>query len=654
MHMKSPPFRVHKAAAVATALAIAAALGAPAVLAADGSGPAAPRNLVLTPARVTADGNVELDWDASTSTDVVAYEVHRVYGDSTTSPKADETTYLVTSADLWASDLLVAEGRYRYAVIAVDEDGRRSEPTAWRAVLYDDPANGAEIAADTAGPAAPADLVAEPAYTKDGAVALSWTAPEADDLGRYLVYRAAGDAEPVFVGYVEAGITYFDDELTEDGTYSYTVVAQDVAGNLSRRSAAVKVTMDTVAPRVTVRAPKADEVYRPEGSLAVRIRVEEEGSGYDADAVAYFLDGSLLDTPVIPLADLAEGTHRLEVDVPDRAGNVGTATVSFVVEESEVLDAPVILTKSAATRSRTVSFKWEAPEADGVTGYSVYRAEGDGEFALIGTTAATDFDYSDTVSGEGIWSYYVTARYGSSASEPSATVVFTVDQTKPTIRITSPEDGEEYVAEGEVAVAYKVRDTLAGVARDGVMVKLDGAALTQDKINLARLAEGEHVLSVTAVDRAGNQENASVSFTVVAAPDDEEDDDDDDAPARDEAFRQKVLSVLAKWQSKIHHGQFNALKAKAMNGNWFSFVKHVQKFNGKFIHPNAAEELLELFDGGGYNDRWDDDWYDADDDDDDDADDDDDDDDDDDRDDDGDDDWSWKPGKGKSNGKGKK
>ncbi|WP_374712230.1 hypothetical protein [Symbiobacterium terraclitae] len=644
MRTKPLPFRVNKAAAVATALAIAASLGAPAVLAADENGPAAPRNLVLTPGRTTADGNVELDWEASTSSDVVAYEVHRAY-ESTSRPRADETTYLATTTDLWAADLLVVVGRYRYAVVAVDADGRRSAPTPWRQVLYDDPANGAEVAVDAEGPAAPTDLAAEPAYTKDGAVSLSWTAPEADDLARYLVYRAAGDAEAVFVGYVEAGVTYFDDQLTEDGTYNYTVVAQDRAGNLSRRAAPVAVTMDTVAPAVAIRTPKADEVYRPEGSLAVRIKVEDEGSGYDADAVAYFLDGALPDSPVIPLADLAEGEHRLEVDVTDRAGNVGTAAVTFTVEGRAVYDAPVMVTKSAATSSRTVSFEWEAPDKEGVTGYNVYRAEGDGEFVLLGTTAATDRDYTDTVPGEGVWSYHVTARYGRAASEPSAAVVFTVDQTKPTIRISSPEDGGEYVAEGEVEVSYKVRDALAGVARDAVVVKLDGAPLAQSTINLARLAEGEHVLSVTAADRAGNAASATVTFTVVAAPDDEED-DGGEAPARDEAFRQRVLSVLAKWQSKIHHGQFTALKAKAANGNWFAFVKHVQKFSGKFIHPDAAEELLDLFDRADDKGRADHDRYDDDDAGDDDEDDEDDDDDDDDR--------EWKPGNGKKNGHEKK
>jgi len=643
MRMKPLPFRVHKAAAVATALAIAAALGAPAVLASTESGPAAPRNLALTPDRVTADGNVELDWDASTSSDVVAYEVHRTYGDGTTRRRADETTYLATTPDLWAADVLAAEGRYHYAVIAVDAQGRRSAPTTWRPVLYDHPANGDEIAVDTAGPAAPTDLVAEPVYTKDGAVSLSWTAPEADDLARYLVYRAAGDSDAAFVGYVENGIAYFDDQLTEDGTYYYTVVAQDEAGNLSRRSAPVKVTMDTGAPRVTIWKPKADEAYRHEGSLAVRIRVEEEGAGYDADAVVYLLDGTLLDAPVIPLADLDEGTHRLEVEVTDRAGNVGTATVSFVVEAPILRDSPAMVTKSSATASRTVSFAWQAAEADGVTSYNVYRAEGDGEFVLIGTTAATDLDFSDTVSGEGIWSYCVTARYDQAVSEPSATVIFTVDQTKPTIRITSPADGEEYVAEGEVSVSYSVRDALAGVARDGVVVSLDGVQLTQSAINLAELAEGEHVLSVTAVDRAGNKESASVAFTVVEATDEEG--DDADAPSRDEAFRQKVLKTLDKWQPRIHHGQFNALKAKAMNGNWCSFAKHVQKFSGKFVHPDAAEELLDLFGQGDRSERWDRDWWDQEDVDDD---------DDDDGRDDEEDDRNWKPGNGQKNGKGKK
>ena len=159
-----------------------------------------------------------------------------------------------------------------------------------------------------------------------------------------------------------------------------------------------------------------------------------------------------------------------------------------------------------------------------------------------------------------------------------------------------------------------------------------------------------------ATDRAGNTARARVTFNVVAVPDPGQ---PDDQPGGDrEALRQQILQVLEKWEGKIHQGQLQALKAKLMNGNWVSFVHQVQKFSGKFIHPEAAKELLALFDsddlddwtgpwgnagpigrnegwkdgwkkGWGdardddddddWNDDWDDDWDDDDDDDDDDS-----------------------------------
>jgi len=591
MRTKLLPCTVHRGLAAATALAVAVAIGAPVVLAADRTGPSAPRNLTITPERVTEDGLVDLEWVQPRTGTVSHYEVHRYYGTAVANPAVDETTLWMETADLTATDELPAEGTYRYAVVAVDPEGDRSVATAWRSVLYDDPANGERVVEDATGPAAPTGLAAEPAFTQDGAVTLTWEAPEAEDLYRYLVYRSRGDGGKTFLGYVEAGLTYFDDELSEEGTYGYTVVAQDLAGNLSRRAEPVQVVADWTAPEVTIRTPEADKVYRPEGSLAIRIRVKEEGAGYEDDAIAYFLNGDPLASPVIPLAELADGTHTLEAVVVDRAGNAGSATVSFAVDSRLLADAPEILTESGFTSSLSVSFEWEPPLAEGVTGYSVYRAEGDGEFVLIGTTAASVTEYTDTVPGEGRWSYRVAARYGDRKGEPSGAVVFTVDRTAPTIRISSPADGETYPAADDLAIAYKVRDLLAGVDGSDIVVDLDGAVITASRLDLTALEEGEHTLTVEATDRAGNTATAQVTFTVVAVPGEVPGEE----PVDDEALRQQLLRLLEKWEDKIHHGQLQALKAKAMNGNWAAFVHKVQKFSGKFIHPDAAEELLAVF-----------------------------------------------------------
>lgn len=602
MRMQSLPAGWRKGIAAATVMAVAAALGAPAVLgaptvlAADDTAPAAPRNLVLTPARVTETGAVALDWESSISSDVKAYEVYRWYGSGT--PKANEFTYLGTTAELWYDDTTTAEGQYRYAVRAVDEAGSASALTPWRAVTYNNPANGEQILADTQAPGAPTEVEMAAEFSRDGLVDLSWTAPADEDLARFLVYRARGSESAQFAGYVDAGYSYFQQDLTEDGRYTYHVLAQDLAGNVSAVSPKVSVTIDTVAPAVEVTVPEQGETYRPEGSLVVTARIVEDGSGYEPDAVEYYLDGQRLTSPVIRLAGLADGRHQVEVRVADRAGNLGYDTVWFSVDSAPLRDAPVMLTDSAVTRSRTVAFQWAAPQARGVTGYKIYRSLDEGTAELIGTTGASDLDYEDTVARDGIWSYYVVARFDTQKGAASGIVSFTVDRTSPTVRISSPVGEEDYDGEGTISLTYRVRDNLSGVDANGVQLKLDGKTYTGSSIDLSRLAEGDHEVEVIATDRAGNVGSAEVIFTVVSGSDDDDDDsdDDDDKAPVDAAFRDKVLKCLAKWESKIHHGQYNALRAKAMAGNWFSFVKQVQKFEGKFIHRDAARELLSLFD----------------------------------------------------------
>ncbi len=97
---------------------------------------------------------------------------------------------------------------------------------------------------DGAAPRTPSDLKAEP--TKNG-VQLSWTPPPEDDLALFVIQRsdkAAGDYATVGTSR-DAG--WLDEDVLQESTYHYRVLAEDEAGNLSHASRSVK----TVTPRLT-------------------------------------------------------------------------------------------------------------------------------------------------------------------------------------------------------------------------------------------------------------------------------------------------------------------------------------------------------------------------------------------------------------------
>lgn len=88
------------------------------------------------------------------------------------------------------------------------------------------------------------------------------------------------------------------------------------------------------------------------------------------------------------------------------------------------------------------------------------------------------------------------------------------DHTAPSISITSPL-ATEYGHHEQVPVDVDVTDALSGV--HAVTITLDGRAVQDgDLIDLLDLALGQHVLAVSAEDRAGNTAQTSVAFNVSA------------------------------------------------------------------------------------------------------------------------------------------
>ncbi|MCK6212250.1 VCBS repeat-containing protein [Georgenia sp. EYE_87] len=87
------------------------------------------------------------------------------------------------------------------------------------------------------------------------------------------------------------------------------------------------------------------------------------------------------------------------------------------------------------------------------------------------------------------------------------------DHVAPAIAVATPE-GAEYSYTGTFTVDVEVSDDLSGVHH--VEITLDGEAVADGaNVDLAALALGEHVLSVTAEDVAGNRSTSEVTFTVI-------------------------------------------------------------------------------------------------------------------------------------------
>jgi hypothetical protein len=85
------------------------------------------------------------------------------------------------------------------------------------------------------------------------------------------------------------------------------------------------------------------------------------------------------------------------------------------------------------------------------------------------------------------------------------------DTTAPTVSVTGVTDGATYGDSRRPSVAWTATDAGSGVAT--VTAGLDGAAIESGVLELWRLPLGDHTLTVTATDRAGNSATTSVTFT---------------------------------------------------------------------------------------------------------------------------------------------
>jgi hypothetical protein len=139
-----------------------------------------------------------------------------------------------------------------------------------------------------------------------------------------------------------AGIGCF--RLSEDG-WEWINARLDSAGAFfvaeSRRLGTFAILADTLAPRVTPLRPPGRVPAAPYDRWALEARLREEGSGVDARASYFEVDGARVPTEWDaeertlrwrPHRRPKSGSHAFEVVATDRAGNVGRRAGTFVLD----------------------------------------------------------------------------------------------------------------------------------------------------------------------------------------------------------------------------------------------------------------------------------------------------------------------------------
>ncbi len=275
--------------------------------------------------------------------------------------------------------------------------------------------------------------------------------------------------------------------LSAEGSHNISYYAVDNDGNSgSGNPGTMMVNIDKTAPLITINSPGNGGVYQSDNLPQEDIKVTDNLDPTPAwDVIG---DGS------------DEGVHAMTVTATDAAGNTGTASITYTVDNTPPLvsinapaDGGIYKTGCVPAADYIVTDALDLNPVVVVTGYST--AEGVHTITVTATDAAGN-PGTDS------------ATYTVKGKPPAC-----VDKTPPFIIIKSPRAKDYYTWE-ILKIHFGVQDYQSGVA--SYSATLDGnPAKNGQAIDLVNIV-GSHTFIVTATDKAGNVATKSVKFNVVS------------------------------------------------------------------------------------------------------------------------------------------
>ncbi len=189
--------------------------------------------------------SVQIQWGLSPSPDVERYNLYRNENDAPTVSQG----FLYQSFSAATIEFLdnnVEESKdYHYLLTAIDSAGNESLPTPSINFLIP----------DVTPPNIPTGLTAS--INDDNQIQLSWNDNTDNDLKGYNVWRAVSDFsstnEAVLIAFDLQTSSYLDQDVENESTYFYGIIANDVANNTSNLSPVISIQTNDIIPPASPR-----------------------------------------------------------------------------------------------------------------------------------------------------------------------------------------------------------------------------------------------------------------------------------------------------------------------------------------------------------------------------------------------------------------
>ncbi|MGU3525153.1 BapA/Bap/LapF family large adhesin [Enterobacteriaceae bacterium C23F] len=338
-----------------------------------------------------------------------------------------------------------------------------------------------------------------------------------------------------------------------NGSHTLTVTATDPAGNTSQPSVGYPIVIDTVAPLVPTLTSVVDDQPGNIGNLVNGQLTNDttptlNGRGEVGATVTVYSDGTAVGSAVVDGAGnwsvttsaLANGPHVLTIGQKDPAGNTSGISGGFTVNVDALPPAAPVITSVADNTAPVIGVVADG----GVTNETHPTISGTSEGgATITIYNGSTVLGTTTANALGVWSFTPTTALTPATWTITATATdaagntgtasdvrtFTVDTAAPTAPVISTVFDDQGTITGNLgngAVTDDLRPAISGTSEANATVKIydNGTLLTTVTANgsgawsytpTADLPQGNHVITATATDAAGNLSGASNSFSFV-------------------------------------------------------------------------------------------------------------------------------------------
>ncbi|AEI68972.1 adventurous gliding motility protein AgmC [Corallococcus macrosporus] len=312
------------------------------------------------------------------------------------------------------------------------------------------------------------------------------------------------------VDYVPCAETVTFEGFAE-GDHTLYVRAVDAAGNVDPTPAEHTWTVDATPPVVVITTPANGAV------LNVPV-VTYTGTSEPGSTVTVVVDGVAVGTVEadgagnwsLPVSDtLTDGPHTVTVTATDEEGNTSTPVTHTFIVDGQPPETSFVSTPPALSNSDSATFDFDSDESP-VT----YECSLDGA-AYVACTDPVTFTGLDD--GEHTLAVRAVDEDGNVDPTP-ASYTWTVDTTAPdTLIISGPP-----LSDAPGTATFDFDSDESPVTYE---CSLDGAAYVActDPVTFTGLAEGDHTLSVRAVDAAGNVDDTPATYAWSVAVDSDDD-----------------------------------------------------------------------------------------------------------------------------------